>query len=198
MFNTASGVRIPFPNKIEEKYVLTENLLKFNISFEKLKPLIQDFLINLCERLFLIIHLPLPENEEKELRKKDTDAFHSEVLYLDGQTKEQICEIIEQFGDVLLNDGMSQFGIASHKTGDELFVQKYKIVSIYSDTINEHIYLMDKYGISETNALITAWDTFSQESPGKRFKITVEDKDIYNIVELLKEKGMYRDKIVDD
>jgi hypothetical protein len=32
MFNTASGVRIPFPNKIEEKYVLTENLLKFNIS----------------------------------------------------------------------------------------------------------------------------------------------------------------------
>ena len=144
MFNTASGVKIPFPEKIEEKYTICEPWINFNISFEKLKPLIEDFLINLCEPLFLYIYNPLSKNEDKGLRKKDSDPFHSEVLYLDGQTQKQIREIIEQFGELLLNDGMTQFGIASHKTGDELFIRKYKIVSIYSNEINKHIYLMDK------------------------------------------------------
>ena len=37
MFNTASGVKIPFPERIEEKYFIEENRIIFNISFEKAK-----------------------------------------------------------------------------------------------------------------------------------------------------------------
>jgi hypothetical protein len=37
MFNTVSGINIPFPEKIEEKYSLGSNSMTFNISFEKLK-----------------------------------------------------------------------------------------------------------------------------------------------------------------
>jgi hypothetical protein len=154
MFHTASGVKIPFPERIEEKYTLSENWIKFNISFEKLEPFVEDFLISLYEPLFLIIHLPLNAKEEETLRRK-ADSFHSEVLYLDGQTKKQIGGILDQFGELLLNDGMSQFGIASHKTGDELFIQKYKITNIYSKEIKQYIYLMDKYGISKTYNLLT-------------------------------------------
>jgi hypothetical protein len=197
MFHTASGVKIPFPERIEEKYTLSENWIKFNISFEKLEPFVEDFLISLYEPLFLIIHLPLNAKEEETLRRK-ADSFHSEVLYLDGQTKKQIGGILDQFGELLLNDGMSQFGIASHKTGDELFIQKYKITNIYSKEIKQYIYLMDKYGISKTDHLLTAWDTFSQEHPGECSKVTIHKKDMYDVVELLKEQGMYRAKIVDD
>lgn len=198
MFNTASGVNIPFPEKIEEKYTLNGNWIDFNISFEKLNFLFENFLINLCEPLFLFIYLTLLEDEEKELLENSSNSFHSEVLYLDGQTKKQICEIMDQYGEILLNDGMSQFGIASHKTKDELFIQKYKIVGIYSKEINKYIHLMDKYGISETNHLITAWDTFSQEHPGECSKVTINKRDIYDVVESLKEHGMYRAKIIND
>ncbi len=198
MFHTATGVKIPVPEKIEEKYILSESWIDFNISIEKLKPLVEDFLVNLCEPLLLFIYKPLSEKEEEELCEQGSGPFHSEVLYLHGQTKKQICEIMEQFGEILLNDGMSQFGIASHETGDEIFIQKYKIVSIYSKEIKQYLYLMDQYGISETDHLITAWDTFSQEHPGECSKVTIDEKDIYDVVELLKEKGMYRVKIVDD
>jgi hypothetical protein len=197
MFNTASGVRIPFPEKIEEKYMLDGNWMNFNISFEKLNFLFEDFLKDLCEPLFLFIHLPLLQNEEKELLQKGSNSFHSEVLYLDGQTKNQICEIMQQYGEILLNDGMSQFGIASHKTKDELYIQKYKMVGIYSKEIDKYINLMDKYKISETDHLITAWNTFSQEHPGECSPATFNENNIYDVVELLKEKGMYRAKVVD-
>lgn len=198
MFNTASGVKIPFPEKIEEAYIMNENCMNINISFEKLEPLIRDFLLNLCEPLFLFIYKPLSEIEESELCIKNPESFHSEILYLDGQTKSQISEILEQYGELLLNDGMSQFGIASHKTGDEIFIQKYKIVGIYSKDIKRYACLMDKYKIPETNRLITAWETFSQEHPGECSRAVINNNDIYDIVKSLKEKGMYQAKIVED
>ena len=198
MFNTATGVKIPFPELIEEKYTLNEQSLLFNISFEKTKLLIQDFIINLCEPLFIFIYIPLMENEEKELLKKDTDSFHSELLYLDEQTKNQIFEILQLYGDLLLNDGISQFGIASHSDGDEIFIRKYKIVNICSKDINQYVHLMKKHGISETKDLITAWDTFSRDYPGECSKVTINNQDIFDVVEILKKKGMYRAKIIDD
>lgn len=198
MFNTALGVKIPFPDKIEEKYSLSENRIVLNISFEKLEPLIEEFLIDLSEPLFLFIHRPLKENEEKELRKNDFDSFHSEILYLDGQTKKQIIEIMSQFGEVLLNDGISSFGIASHETEDEIFVQKYKIVGIYSKDIEKYTQLMDKYGIGKTEKLLTAWDTFSQEHPSRCSRVVIDNKDIDDVVKALKEKGMYPAEIIEE
>lgn len=198
MFATATGVKIPFSELIEEKYTIDEKGLLFNISIEKIKPLIQDFILNLCEPLFLFIYAPLIENEEKELRKKNSDSFHSELLYLDGQTKKQIFEIITLYGELLINDGLSQFGIASHKSGDEIFIRKYKIIEIYSNDVKQYIHLMEKYSITETENLITAWDTFSRDFPGECSKVTVNNQNIYDVVEILKKRGMYRAKIVDD
>ncbi len=198
MFQTAPGVEIPFPEKIAEEYVVKQNCIILNISFEKLKPLFEDFLTSLQEPLFLFIHNPLNGDEEKKLLEKDASQFHAEVLYLDGQTKEQISEIMDQFGEILFQDGMSQFGVASHRSGDEIFIQKYKIVAIFSKDIAKYIPLMNQYGISETDHLITAWDTFSQEHPGSCSRVHIKDKDIRDVIKSLKEKGMYRAKIVKD
>ena len=198
MINTASGVKIPFPNKVEEKYIKSENIIRLNISFEKLELLCNDFLIDLSEPLFLVIHLSLKEQEEKKLRLSNKDPFHAEVLYLDGQSKNQIFDIFNLYGEILLNDGMSQFGIASHETGDVMFIQKYKIIDIYSKDINKYLPLMKKYNIEETTNLITAWETFSSESPGKCTIVTIGNKNIYDVVEELKKNGMYSAKIVED
>ena len=198
MFVTASGVKIPFPERIAEKYKLDERGLYANVSFEKIRPLIEDFLDQLCEPLFLFIHLPLREKEEKELFDKGADTFHAELLYLDGQTKKEIREIMKEHGDLLLNDGMVQFGIASHKSRDEIFIRKYKLVDIFSNDIKQYIPLMQKYDIVETEHLITVWNTFSKEHPGECSKVIINNQDIYDVVEMLKEKGMYQAKIVDD
>ncbi len=197
MFNTASGVIIPFPERIEEKYSINKNQIMFNISFEKLKPFINDFVSSLTEPLFLIVQKPLNEKYKPNCFTKG--PFKAELLYFDLHTKAQINEVLKQYGEILLNDGMSQFGIRSHKTGDEIFIAKYKTTFIFSKNVKQYFDLLNKYEITETTDLITAWNIISSDHPGKRSRVVIDNKDIFDVVEKLKNiSPMYDSKIVDD
>ncbi len=125
MIQTGAGVRIPFPERIHQKYIIEKDTIRF-ISFEKLERLFVDFLNKLSEPVFLFVHIPLNQKEEEKLQKPgNKKAIHSEILYLDGQSREQIYEILAAYGWILFNDGISKFGVASHSSGDEIFVMKY-------------------------------------------------------------------------
>lgn len=156
-----------------------------------------DFIAELAEPLFFIIHISLSKHEEEKLRKSDMDPYHEEVFYLDGCDKEQIYDIFNKYGEILLNDGFSQFGVASHSTKDELFVQKYKIPYIYSKNIDKYIYLMNKYNIGKTQNLVTVRNTFSCENYGECRTVTINQKNIDDVVEDLKEIGLYSAKIIE-
>ena len=196
MFNTASGVIIPFPERIEEKYTISENQIVFNISFERLKPFVNDFISSLLEPLFLIIQMPLKEKYKPNSFTKG--PFKAELLYVDLRTKQKVNEVLDQFGNILFNDGMSQFGIRSHETGDEIFIAKYKTIFIFSKDVKKHIGLLNKYGIVQTNDLITARDVISPEYPGKRSRVVIDNKDIFDVAESMKEMFVYKSLIVDD
>ncbi len=197
MFKTASGVDIPYLERIKEEYAVSENRIMFNISFEKIKPFILDFVSNLSEPLFFIIQKPLKEKYKPNSFTKG--PFKAELLYFDLPTKTQILEVLDLYGEIILNDGMSQFGIQSHDTGDEIFFAKYKIAFIFSKDVEKHSFLLNKYGIRKTSHLITAWDVVSPDSPGKRSKVIVDNKDIIDVAEELKEVSLkYKSQIVDD
>lgn len=196
-FRFAEAVSVPFPKKIKEGYEKTPNGLKCNISYERLEPLLLDFISMLTEPLFLVISIQLNELEEKKLRKNQTDPFHDEVLYLDGCSKEDILKIWNDYGEILLKDGMSQFGVASHETGDEMFIKKYKIVDIYSKESEKYVDLLKQYDINETEPLLTVWKTFSRQNPGMCKRVTINNMDVYEVVEELKKIGMYSAKLVE-
>jgi len=198
MLNFATGITLPYPDKIKEGFERQGNHITCNISFEKLEPLTREFLLMLQEPLFLILHIPLSQQEESEIPSDEYGTRHDKVMYLDGCTKEQISGILNKYGEILFNDGMSQFGIASHKTRDELFIMKYKIVCLFSEDINQYLPLLDKYGIYETESLTTAWNTFSRKKPGECRSVEINNKTIYNVVEELTEFGLYTSKTVDN
>ena len=56
MFQTAAGVRIPFPEKLSEQYQQDGDTLTSNLSFEKLADFVRAFYAELDEPLFLAIH----------------------------------------------------------------------------------------------------------------------------------------------
>jgi len=45
--------------------------------------------------------------------------------------------------------------------------------------------------IKQTENLVIAWDTFSEESPGVSKKIELDGKDVYSIIEDFKDWGIY-------
>lgn len=135
MFQTAAGVTVPFPEKLSEQYELDGNTITANLSFEKLSDFVHSFYAELDEPLFLAIH---------------PDAESDEVWYLDGMTKKQLTMILDGYGELLYQDGLSAFAIGSLTTEEELFVQKYKVLSIYSETAKRFVPLLKKYGMEPT------------------------------------------------
>lgn len=145
--------------------------------------------------MFFVLQLPLSIQEERQLGYDK--ILHQEVCYLDGQTRNQIDSILNSYGEILLEDGISQFAIASHVNHEEIFIQKYKLTDLYSLSPRHFIPLLQRYGITETDHLFTVWDTFSQETPGECRRISMKGLDVYDIAERLKEQGMYRAKIIE-
>ena len=141
MFQTAAGVTVPFPEKLSEQYELDGNTITANLSFEKLSDFVHSFYAELDEPLFLAIH---------------PDAESDEVWYLDGMTKKQLTMILDGYGELLYQDGLSAFAIGSLTTEEELFVQKYKVLSIYSETAKRFVPLLKKYGMEPTGHLFPA------------------------------------------
>lgn len=98
----------------------------------------------------MVIQLPLSIDEERKLG--NNGILHQEVLYLNGQTHEQIADIINTFGQVLLCDGTPQFAIASHNSHEEIFIQKYMILDFYSKTPQDFIPLLQNMVFIEQSA----------------------------------------------
>lgn len=45
--------------------------------------------------------------------------------------------------------------------------------------------------IDKVKKVKTVWDNFTKENPGTSVSISIDNKDIYNIFEELKSKGLY-------
>ena len=177
MFQTAAGVRVPFPEKLSEQYQLDGDTLTSNLSFEKLVDFVRAFYAELDEPLFLAIH---------------PDAESDEVWYLDNMTKKQLTLILDGYGEPLYQDGLSAFAIGSLATEEELFVQKYKVLSIYSPKISRFAKLLERFGVSRTSKLVTAWDTFSKEHPGEAQRLEIAGQTVPDMIKELQKIGMYQ------
>lgn len=204
MFQTAAGITVPFPERIKEAFQAYEKSIRFHISFEKLGALLEEFIERLEEPLFFVLQIPLTRDEEQALRPGEVipapgwiASPHDKVCYLDGQSKERIRAILRQYGELLLNDGISQFAVASHSTKEEMFVMKYKLTDIYCERPEAYFGLLEKYGLTRTDQLLTVWDTFSRETPGETRRMEIGGMTAFEVYEALAKEGMYQAKIVD-
>ena len=196
LFQSAPGTTIPFPEDIQEKFQIYEDqMIRANISFEKLLPVLTDVYQSFPEPLFFALHLPLTLPEEQQLGQ--ANKLHEAVYYLDGQTQEQIRDLLQNYGSILLADGFAQFAIASHSSHEEIFIREYKVTEIYASSPRRFVPILQRRGIYETSRLTTVWDTFSQDSPGTRKSLTINGVDLYTVAEQLKEKGLYRAKTIE-
>ena len=136
--------------------------------------------------------------EEDELRTKNSDPYHKGVYYLDDIKLKDAMDILNEYKELLLNDGFVQYGFASHKTDDEIMISRYNIVSIYSNKISNFESLFNKMKFKKKERIFTAWDTFNDENAGERRLVQYNKKTIYSIVDDLKDKGIYRYEVKED
>ncbi len=161
------------------------------VSAEKLCGLIAELTALLPEPAFFFIELPCDAEEEKKL---GGGKPHYKLYYLDNCTKNVISALVSEYGDMLVNDGLVRFGFGGNESGDEIYIQTYKVMSIYCSKdglCRKTKALLEKYGAVPESELVTPWDVISPENPAV-CAVTEEDGiTAADLPEMLKKAGMY-------
>ena len=182
-----AGCAVPFPEKLFESYTPGENRIFANVSADKLGDMMTGFIRMHEEPLFFILELPTNANDEHDL----SEAQHNDVYYIDALDSKNAERILETAGELLYADGLAMFGFGCHESGDEIMSVKYNEIIVFSKEIEKYYSLFKTHDIPRTEKLVTAWDTFSYENPGKCFAVNINGKMVYDIPEMFKDWGIY-------
>lgn len=199
MFNLIKGAKISENISLKEEYEINGNWIYANISAENIRRIINQFIeIENTELFCLFIEIPANMTDENVIRKTEdgycvTEKMHKDIYYLDDISAKDLNELLNVFEDILINDGLSSFGVLSQK-GNEIGKYKYNVMGAYSDgeDLSPIIEAFYNVKIPRTDKLVTAWDYFSQDNPGESELYKKDGKTIYDVVETLKEVGMYK------
>lgn len=174
--------------KLKEEYKVDNNTIILNIDVNKIIKLLKDFVKVQKEELFLFIEVPTNINEINSEEKNN----YTDVYYLDGISINEIDELLSQYGDILINDGLCEFGFGVKSFNEEIMSLKYNVITIYSkENVNKYKELLNKLKINESIDFKSAWNFFTHDNPGVSKIYEKNGQTIYEVIETLKEAGLY-------
>lgn len=182
------GSFVPAADALREGYMMRENGIIANINAEKMRPFADGFIAMHNEPVFFILEIPtsaqnIPEGSEN-VKLKD-------VYYIDALTGLTCMNVLDITDDILTSDGLAAFGVGCHESHDEFMMGKYNILTVSSSEPEKYRRLFARLNIPENNDLLTAPETFTGDAPGESSAVTVDGKTIYDLPEILKNKGIY-------
>ena len=192
MLNLVKGHRVSLVENLFESFTkLTEHHLMANVHAEKILEVFQHFIVIHDEPLFFILELPVSIDREKVIANNIIKESHKDVYYIDGCSREECLALLIRYGDLLINDGLSQFGFGGHKSHDEIMLDSYNVVTIYSKELSKFNDFFEPHNIQFVEELVTAWKTFSKTSPGISEIYESNGKTVYDLPIELAEWGIY-------
>lgn len=191
MLNMIKGCNVQDPSILFKGYQKTENGFVANVNAEKIQTLMESFVLLHNDCCFVILEVPTNAKVDPALSSGGAQHLHKDVYYLDGLSPESAVSFLRAYGPWIVQDGLSSFGIGLHSGANEIISGKYNVVSVYTNTPQVYDGFFEANGIPETADLKTAWDYFTYDSPGDSFLYTHDGKNIYDLVEHLKQYGLY-------
>ena len=192
MLNLVKGHRVSLVENLFESFTkLTEYYLMANVHSEKILDVFQHFIAIHDEPLFFILELPVSIDREKVIAKNIINELHKDVYYIDNCSREECLVLLIRYGDLLVNDGLSKFGFGGHKSHDEIMLDSYNVVTIYSKELSKFNDFFEPHNIQFVEELVTACETFSETSPGISEIYESNGKTVYDLPEELAEWGIY-------
>ena len=192
MLNLVKGHQVSLVENLFESFTkLTEHHLMANVHAEKILEIFQHFIVIHDEPLFFILELPVSIDREKVIAKNIIKESHKDVYYIDGCSREECLALLIRYGDLLVNDGLSKFGFGGHKSHDEIMLDSYNVMTIYSKELSKFNDFFEPHNIQFVEELVTAWKTFSKTSPGISEIYECNGKTVYDLPEELAEWRIY-------
>lgn len=191
MLELTKGSVVPQVEKLSEQYQVRDTNMLANVNASKIEEVFQHFICIQDGRLFFILELPANEKDEIKLRKSDKDPMHKDIYYIDGLTNEQALVLLIRYGELLINDGISKFGFGAHDGTAEIMRDKYNVITLWTNDIAKYADFFEAHDIPRVDKCLTAWDTFSAETPGESNCVEDNGLSVYDLPEKLKDWGIY-------
>lgn len=191
MLEMIRGCKVPFIDKLEQQYQVQEQGIIANVGAGKIQEVFEHFIILQNEPIFFILELPTNQKDEQRLRKNENSSAYKDIYYIDGLNAQQALQIFRKYKELLIHDGMCQFGFGVHDYSAEIMKNSYNIVTIWTQTPDQYKGVFEEHGIEKTDKLITAWNTFNYDNPGQCRMIEVDGMCVYDLPKEFKQWGIY-------
>lgn len=191
MLEMKKGCKVARDNILCEQYQIFDNSIIANVNVSKIEEVFQHFIAIQQERLFFILEIPSNENDEIKLRKDNSAPMHKDIYYIDGLTSEQALVLLMRYGDLLINDGLCQFGFGVHDDSAELMSNRYNILELWTNDIGYYRDFFAVHDIPQTEKIVTAYDTFSEEASGQCSCVEINGLNTYDLPRELADWGIY-------
>lgn len=189
-FKLVQGVDVDNIENVHSAYSVDGNGIYAVLSAEIYEKAVAELVGKLVEPVFFFLEIPCSAEEEKQLRKNKNDPYHYNIYYLDNCTIPVAKAIMERYGELLANDGVSRFGFGSHDNGEEIYCKSYQTVSVYGN-IKKFKAVLDEMNIPRENEIQTIWDVLSYENMGTCSTVEINGETVNDIAVNLKSEGMY-------
>lgn len=185
------GCKVPDAELLREQYEINKNMITANVNAGKITDVLRHFISVQKDRMFFILEIPTNKKDEPDPRGNEPPLLHKDVYYIDGLDDGRAGLILDWYGSLLVNDGMSSFGFGAHDGSGEIMKNQYNVITLMSKKIGRYKGFFEEHGILRTDKLVTAWDTFSAEKPGVCSMIEENGMSVYDLPENLKGWRIY-------
>lgn len=102
MLKLTKGHSVSKSELLEEGYMLSSDVsIIANVCADKIRDVLQHFIIMHEEPMFFILELPVTCNREEEVTPGVLRDTHKDVYYIDGCSQEECLVLLEQHGELL-------------------------------------------------------------------------------------------------
>ncbi|MCD7894286.1 MAG: hypothetical protein LUG60_11425 [Erysipelotrichaceae bacterium] len=190
MFNLIKGAKIENNDVLKEGYrLLRKNHIEAVVETHHIMILMEQFIRRFeNETFFIFIEVPTSLDDEE---KYDDGYLHKDVYFMKKLSADEVSGIFYLFEDILLNDGLSSFGVAFDH--GQIGKSKCNMVDVYHRNASDFRDIFENNNIYEDNQMITPRELINENNQGLCFLYEDNDgKNIYDVVESLKGFGLYK------
>ena len=179
-FVLCQGVSLADTGDVSSAFRSSGQNIEGVLSAELIIPAAKAFISAVKEPLFFFLELPLDNSESYD------------TYYLDNCTREVADTIIDCYGELLANDGVSRFGFGSNSTDEEIYFRDYQEFSAYVKVPQKLAQSLEQLGARKKDEFKTLWDMMSDENTGCLTAVELEGETVFDIPQALKGAGMYK------
>ncbi len=177
-FRLIAGISIPDTSRITREYKISRGRIYFTISAQDYQGFFAAAVKKLKEPVFFFVEIPDDNGEYR-------------LYYLDNCTEPVAQAILKRYSGILYGDGVIRYGFGSHDEDDEIYMQEYQTLSIYSKDLSKYEEVLASLGYKKSKDCVLSWDVIDNDNVGECINVEADDESYIDMINNLIDVGMY-------